>query len=102
MSQGAGVSYKAYFELGYKVLGRSYELSCNSFNIPIHSTKEEAERYIEDVRKGKYGKNVHYNPASPEQAYVKPGLKLQHVLAILFGLGFVLVPIGIMLGYINA
>lgn len=98
---GASTNYKAYFELGYKVMDRSYTLPCNIFNIPYHSSKEEAERYIQEVKDGKFGKAVRYNPASPDQAYVKPGLRLQHILAILIGLGFIFIPAGFIFGFMN-
>jgi len=101
-TEGPGIFYRAYFELGYKVADRNYRLLHHHFNAPNHDSREAAIRYIEEVCNGKYGENVYYNPFSPSQAYVKPGLKVQHILAIFFGLGFVLVPIAIILGYISA
>lgn len=98
---GASANYKAYFELGYQVSGVSYTLPCNAFSIPFHNSEEEAEKYIQEVRDGKYGKNVYYNPTRPKNAYVKPGAKFHQVIAILFGLGFVFVPLGFMFGHIN-
>ncbi|WP_226662362.1 DUF2711 family protein [Microbulbifer aggregans] len=34
--------------------------------------------------------------------YTDPGLKFNHLIAIVFGAGFVVIPMGIMLGYISA
>lgn len=93
-------NYNAYFELGYDVAGHTYELDCNALNIPIHSSQEGAERYVQQVKAGEFGKVVHYNPNNPVQAYVKPGIKLQHVLAVIFGLGFVAVPLAVILDYV--
>ncbi|WP_160151537.1 DUF3592 domain-containing protein [Microbulbifer sp. ALW1] len=81
-TEGARVFYKAYFELGYNVIGREYRLLHHHFNVPNHDSRSDANAYIEEVYNGKHGKHVYYMPGSPEKAYVSPGLKINHILAI--------------------
>ncbi|WP_460233108.1 DUF3592 domain-containing protein [Aurantivibrio plasticivorans] len=92
----SGGNYHAYLELGYQVEGQAYRLDCNNFNIPIHNSVEDAEDYIRKVAAGEFGKDVHYNPENPSLAFVKPGIKPQHVFAIIIALGLIGVPITIM------
>lgn len=84
--------YSAYFEIEYNVRGKKYKLPQHDLNIPKHSSKEDAEEYIRKVCSGEYGVSVYYNPAKPDQAYVKPGLKFRHFLSIAAGLGMIVVP----------
>ena len=93
--------YKTWFELEYQVGGKSYESNCSDLNLPLHSTKEDAEKYLKKVCDGKFGNDIFYNPHNPSEAYLKPGIKYRYILPISFGFGMIIVPYLTIIGTIE-
>jgi Protein of unknown function (DUF3592) len=69
-STGAKTSYHPLVKYGYRVDNKSYESSSVGLAKVFYSTKEDAEKTVEQYPPGKVV-TVHYDPSDPSTAYLE-------------------------------
>jgi hypothetical protein len=87
----SGPHFSVYLELEYEAHGKTHRTWSHELNRESVPTKEAGDEYVGQVRAGKFGTRLRYNPENPDQAYVKPGIKPRHFLAVIVGLGITIV-----------
>lgn len=97
----AGPHFRVYLELEYEARGETHRTWNHELNREDMSTKAAGDAYVEQVRAGKFGTQLRYNPQNPDQAYVKPGVKVRHFLAVVVGIGIAIVAYLTLIGEID-
>lgn len=92
--------WKANFELEYEVNGHSYPKVNHEFNDPIHATEIVADLYVKEVCDGIHGTEVYYNPQSPDEAYINPGIEIGYLSKLVLGIVVIIIPTLSMSGYL--
>ena len=83
--------YSVAFELEYEVFGQKYYKDNSEFRGNRHNTPDEAKAYLVTLQSGEMGRMIYYNRDNPEQAYLKPGIKIQHFVTGGIGLAIAVV-----------
>tara|TARA_R110001599_G_scaffold352451_2_gene587347 strand:+ start:1630 stop:2133 length:504 start_codon:yes stop_codon:yes gene_type:complete len=93
--------YWVHFAVEYSVNNQDYQYKFKNPNPQRFSTEVEAQEYAIRVDTGEELSEINYNPKNPCQSYIEPGLKVHHILGIPIGVGFVVVPVLSVLGFIK-
>lgn len=98
MTSGSHSSrFEPFFKIEYEFKGNIYSRSSeDDLNLSVgkvFSTPHAAEKYLESVKKYKYGEFVYVNPAEPHVGYLRTGIGRDQLGILLFSLILISLPL---------